>query len=242
MKKLMTIAAVALCTAAVHGENGIQSANIVGYKAEALQEGATMMTACFVPTTNAEEGIDLLDLTVGGEYSSGDVFVQTLTSVGLADKTYVYVRDRSKNWFWEDDDGNKVEEGTVKFAAGKGLWVGGVDASALTSSGAVSTDDITIMLQDGATATGNMTPVELDLTKIVPGGEYSSGDIFVQTLTSIGLADKTYVFVRDRSKNWFWEDDDGNKVEEGTVKFAAGKGLWVGGVEGATITIPGPTL
>ena len=100
-----------------------------------------------------------------------------------------------------------------------------------------------IPLQEGFTACGNMTPVPVDLTAIVPGGEYASGDITIQTLTSIGLPDKTYSFKKDRKGNWFWQDvDEGTTIEEGDVSFPAGAGLWVDGLDGLSITIPGPTL
>ena len=203
-----------------------------------------MMTPCFVNVTDEAAGVDLLDLTAGGEYASNDIQIQTLTAFGLPDKTYIFTKDRKGNWFWKDaDTGATIEAGDVTFFAGDGLWVSGVDAATLTSAGAVSTKDITINLQEGSTACGNMTPVAIDLTSIVPGGEYASNDIQIQTLTSTGLPDKTYIFTKDRKGNWFWKDaDTGATIEVGDVSFDAGAGLWVGGVNGATITIPGPTL
>ena len=247
MKKLMTIAAVALCTAAIADSgNSITSSSIVGYKAENLQDGFTMMTPCFVPVSDAKGGIDLTSLTPGGEYSSGDVMVQTLTAAGLADKSYTYKKPRTgTTWFWQDVDTNEtIANGDVVFDSGDGLWVYGVNASSLTSSGAVSTDDITVSLQDGFTATGNMTPVNLDLTAIVPSGDYASGDIMIQTLTATGLADKSYTFKKPRTgTTWFWQDVDTNEtIVEGDVIFAPGAGLWVYGVKGSAITIPAPTL
>ena len=222
----------------------ITSANVVGYKAEALQEGFTMMTPCFVNVADAEAGMDLTALIAGGEYGSGDIMVQTLTADGLADKSYSFNKDRKGNWFWSDvDTGDKIAEGDVVFSKGTGLWVYGVVDASLTSAGAVSTSDAVVPLTEGFTACGNMMAVEIDLTSIIPGGEYGSGDIMVQTLTPAGLADKSYSFNKDRKGNWFWSDvDTGDKIAEGDVKFAPGAGLWVYGVDGATITIPGPTL
>ena len=222
----------------------ITSANVVGYKAEALQEGATMMTPCFVNVADATAGVDLLDLVAGGDYASGDINVQTLTSAGITDKSYAFKKDRKGNWFWQDVDTNvTIERGDVTFSQGDGLWVAGVDNASLTSAGAVSTDDTTIPLQDGATACGNMTPVNLDLTSIIPGGTYGSGDINIQTLTSAGITDRSFAFKKDRKGNWFWQDVDTNEtIAEGDVTFAPGAGLWVAAVDGATITIPGPTL
>ena len=222
----------------------ITSANVVGYKAEALREGFTMMTPCFVDVVDEDAGIDLTKLIVGGDFSADDVGVQTLTDAGFTDKTYTYGKDRKGNWFWSDfDTGDKIEEGDVVFQKGEGLWVSGVDSTSLTSAGAVSTADTVVELREGFTATGNMTPVAIDLTSIVPGGEYSADDVGIQTLTDAGFTDKTYTFGKDRKGNWFWSDfDTGDKIEEGDVTFAPGAGLWVSGVDGATITIPGPTL
>ena len=199
-----------------------------------------MMTPCFVNVADAEAGIDLTSLKIGGDYASGDVTVETLDSLGRLDKDYSFIKDRKGNWYWSGDDG-KVEEGDVIFPVGKGLWVAGVDSTSLTSAGAVSTNDNTINLQEGFVACGNMTAVPVDLTSIVPGGDYASGDITIETLDSLGNLDKDYSFIKDRKGNWYWSGDDG-KVEEGEIFFAPGKGLWVAGVDGASITIPGPTL
>ena len=222
----------------------ITSANVVGYKAEELREGFTMISSTFVNVADASVGQDLTSFIASGDYSSGDIMVQTLNALGQGDKAYSFVKDRKGNWYWKDEDsGEKIEAGDVVFPKGIGLWVAGIDATQLTTAGQVSTADTVVELCDGFTATGNMSAVEVDLTKIIPGGEYSSGDIMIQTLTALGEGDKAYSFVKDRKGNWYWKDEDsGVKVEEGDVIFAAGAGLWVAGVNGATITIPGPTL
>jgi len=99
-----------------------------------------MMTACFVPVTDGDAGMDLLDLTPGGEYASGDIVVQTLTYAGRADKSYVFMRDRRGNWNWTDVDTSAViAEGDVSFPAGAGLWVAGVDGATITGYSAVQT-------------------------------------------------------------------------------------------------------
>ena len=203
-----------------------------------------MLTGTFVDVGEATEKFDLTKLTVGGKYASGDVNVQTLTSVGATDKMYSFIKDRKDNWYWKNDDtGETIAEGDVVFESGDGLWVGGVDTATLTIAGAVSAEDHLITLQDGFTATGNMTPVEIDLTGIIPGGKYESGDINIQTLTASGATDKMYSFVKDRKDNWYWKNDDtGDTIAEGDVKFAAGAGLWISGVDGATLTIQAPTL
>ena len=198
-----------------------------------------MLTGTFVDVSGAKE-VDLTKIVTGGDYASGDINVQTLTATGATDQMYSFVKDRKGNWYWKNDDtGDKIAEGDVVFTSGTGLWIGGVDGATLTFAGAVSTEDNVISLQDGFSATGNMTPVAVDLTTIVPGGDYASGDINVQTLTATGATDQMYSFVKDRKGNWYWKNDDtGDKIAEGDVYFPAGAGLWVAGVEGATITIP----
>lgn len=216
----------------------------VGYKAESLREGFTMMTPTFVPVADAGAGLDLLDLIAGGTYDSDVITVQTLNYDGTTDKMYSYGKDRYETWFWQDvDEGTTIEKGDVTFTSGQGLWVGGVDAATLTNAGVVSTDDTKVALREGFTASGNMTAVEIDLTAIIPGGEYDSDVITIQTLNYDGTTDKMYSFGKDRQENWFWQDvDAGIAIEEGDVVFQPGQGFWVGGVDGATITIPGPTL
>ena len=201
-----------------------------------------MIAPAFVDVGVAEETIDLTKLVISGEFVSDDVVIQTLTAAGLADKTYSYNKPRKGDWRWLDDDNNTIEEGQVLFPAGTGLWIAGVDNCTITTAGQVSTNDRVVPLVDGAVACGNSTAVPLDLLSIIPSGEYVSDDIVIQTLTAAGLADKTYSFNKPRKGDWRWLDDDNNTIEEGDVVFPAGAGLWVAGVEGAFLTIPGPTL
>ena len=94
-----------------------------------------MMTPCFVNVADAKAGVDLLDLIPGGEYGSGDIMVQTLTSAGLADQTYYFAKPRRGDWQWQNEDGEEIIEGDVVFPAGAGLWVAGVDGAFITIPG-----------------------------------------------------------------------------------------------------------
>ena len=205
-----------------------------------------MLTASFVNVAGSDKGIDLYDLVAGGTYSAGDITVQTLNSDGTANKIYTYMKPRrGDTWFWQDLlTSETIAEGSVVFKPGQGLWISGVDGAQLTNSGAVSTDDNAIALCNGFVATGNMTPVAIDLTSLVAGGTYSAGDITVQTLNSDGTANKIYTFMKPRrGDTWFWQDLlTSETIAEGDVTFAPGQGLWISGVDGATLTFPGPTL
>ena len=220
----------------------ITSANVVGYKAEALREGFTMMTPCFVDVADDNTGLDLTKLIPSGDFASEDITIQTLTAEGRSDKFFSYYKPRRGDFRWVDNDGNDVAEGEVVFSPVQGLWVSGVDGASITPAGAVSTSDRTITLREGFTPLGNFTAVALDLTSIVPGGEIASEDVTIQTLTAEGRSDLFFSFYKPRRGDFRWVDNDGNDVAEGDVTFAPGKGLWVAGVDGATITIPGPTL
>ena len=237
MKKLMVAAVLATASVAFADI----ASNVVGYKNNDLQNGATMVAATFVPVTG-DEAIDLLDIKVGGTFTSGQINIQTLTTAGLRDKSYTWMwSNKQSRWYW--DDGVKdVVRGEVTFEPGTGLWVQGVDGAQITFAGAVSTADRVIALKGGAIATGNMTAVAIDLLDIIPGGTYKSGEINIQTLDANGMRDKSYTWMwSNKQSRWYW--DDGIKdVVEGEVKFEPGKGLWIQGVEGATLTFPGPTL
>ena len=222
----------------------IESANVVGYKADALREGFIMVAPTFVDVTDAKKGQDLTALVAGGDYGSGDISVQTLTELGETAEMYEFVKDCKGRWFWRNaDTGDEIAAGDVNFEYGTGLWVSGVDDTQLTIAGQVSTADVVINLREGFVASGNMTPVAIDLTALVPGGDYASGDISVQTLTELGETAVMYEFVKDRKGRWFWRDaDTGDEIAEGDVVFDAGVGLWISGVDGATLPVPGVTL
>ena len=222
----------------------ITSANVVGYKAEALKEGFVMVAPTFVDVADSSKGQDLTSLVAGGDYGSGDISVQTLTELGETDVMFEFVKDRKGRWFWRNaDTGDEISEGDVNFAYGTGLWVSGVENAQLTVAGQVSTADVVINLREGFVAAGNMTPVAVDLTALVPGGDYGSGDISVQTLTELGETDVMFEFVKDRKGRWFWRNaDTGDEISEGDVVFAAGVGLWISGVDGAALTVPGVAL
>lgn len=119
----------------------------------------------------------------------------------------------------------------------------GIDGSSLTSAGQVSDEDRTITLRDGTTPSGNFTAVKIDLTDIVPGGDYGSGDIAIDTLDYAGRTIKSYEFTIPRRGTPAWYDTDtSTAIEPGEVTFEPGEGFSVTGVDGSAITIPGPAI
>ena len=81
----------------------------------------------------------------------------------------------------------------------------------------------------------------VDILNLKPTGSYASGDIVVSRLSSTGRNIADYKFIKDRKGNWYWAIGT-TQIKEGEVMFEPGEGFSVSGVDGLTITIPGPTL
>ena len=141
---------------------------------------------------------------------------------------------------WYDDDGLA----NVTFEHGQGLWVAAADSNTtLTFAGKVSTSDVVVVLQSGATATANVMPTSVSIQDIVVTGDAGEGDVNIQTLTSTGRTLAMYTYyaadVFDDGMPVGWYDDDGLA----DVTFEAGQGLWVAaGSSSTTIRIPAPEL
>ena len=251
MKKLMIAASVAICAAAGFA---LESANIVGYASSALKAGGTMVTAQFL--TVGDEMISLNDIKPLGDGVVDTVEIQTLTSAGYTDKSYVWIDYAGENW---DETGwidNNAEMGDyyelvkdVKFPVGAGLWIFGAAELSIQSAGQVNTSDVVVNLRPGATATGNPFPIDLNLADILPLGDGVVDTVEIQTLTSAGYTDKSYVWIDYAEENW---DETGwidNNAEMGDyyelvkdVTIPAGSGLWIFGADGLSIRFPAPEL
>jgi len=243
--RFIAVGALALTSAAF--ADGIAS-DIVGYKAtEFKHDGLTFFTPCFVDVGAGEDGADLTKLTPGGEYDSGDVTVSELDNAGRNVKDYQFKKKLgTTNWGWYNDvDGEWVSEGDVVIKPGQGVSIDSYKGLSLTSAGAVSTADRTITFTaDGLTFCGNMTAVKVDLTAIIPGGEYDSGDITISKLDASGRNVADYQFKKKLgTANWGWYDDtEGEWIEAGSVFFEPGEGFSVDSYAGLSITIMGPDL
>ena len=242
VKSIMAIGAATLCSAVFAD---ITSANVVGYIDNALQDGTTLVAPTFVSIEKAGV-VDLLSIMPSGEFASGQIAIDTLDYAGRTLKSYQYTVPRRGEPGWMDTDTMQMitEVGDVEFAAGEGIAVTGLDNLGVVNSGAVSTDDTTVKLQDGSTLSGNFTPVVLDILSIVPGGTFASGQIAIDTLDYAGRTLKSYQFTIPRRGEPGWMDTDSMQMitSEGEDTFAPGQGFSVTRVDGADITIPGPTL
>ena len=214
----------------------VSSANIVGYQAQTLRKGFTFTVPNFVDMANTEGKSDLTHFAPGGDYESGDITVSRLDNFGRNIEDYQFLQDRDGNWYW-DFEGEPVGEGDVLFTPGEGFSVDSIAGLSLTYSGEVFKDGREITLRKGFTFAGNTTPVKLDLTTIIPGGDYESGDITVSRLDNFGRNIEDYQFLQDRDGNWYW-DFEGEPVGEEEVFFEPGEGFSVDSIAGLSITIP----
>ena len=213
---------------------------VVGYKENNLRFGQTFLAPCFIDVGQAEDGVDILNLKPTGEYASGTINISRLSASGRNIADYPFIKDRKGNWYWAIGT-TQIKEGEVIFGPGEGFSVDGDADLGLTASGEVSSKDRVIPLRFGQTFTGNFTAAPLDITKIVPGGNYASGTINISRLSASGRNIADYPFIKDRKGNWYWAIGT-TKIEPGEVVFEPGEGFSVDGDVDLTITIPGPTL
>ena len=230
---------------------GLESVNVVGYSNKALQSGYTMTGACFVDVTEGDS-IDLTSIKVAGYTgeSMEDVVIQTLDSFGNAIATYSWIDDDGAGDFdpgLYDEGYEAVEPGTVFIDAGTALWTAGLDELHLTYAGQVLAAASVIPLQAGYTAVANPNAVAVDLTDVLVTGYTgeSMEDVVVQTLDSFGNAVATYSWIDDNGGGDFdpgWYDEGYEAIQEDTVFFQPGDGLWVAGLDGLNLVFPATAL
>ena len=235
MKKLMIAASVAICAAAGFA---LESANIVGYSQNALQSGFTMATPQFLNI--GTEGMPLQSILPTGADTSDNVYIQTLTAGGYTLNTYSWNDWACDEPCWVNDDYEKVEG--VTFAPGQGLCIQASSVEqGIQSAGQVGSDDITVILQNGFTATGNPFPVTISLQDIIVDGDDTSDNVYIQTLTAGGYTLNTYSWNDWACDEPCWVNDDYEKVEG--VTFAAGEGILVQATSAnQSVRFPAPEL
>lgn len=212
MKKLMTVAAAALCATAF---GAIESTNIVGYQTKALNvSGTSTSVFTFVAPTF---------LTVGGETSlklgdfklnyAGDDF--STQSVGLLDRggaveaEYYYVNSAiaagidgiDAGWYVATSTGGLgASADTVSVPYGQGFVLWNADENTkIVFTGAVNTEDANVTCEQGIfTFTGNCQPKEYtlaDVALVYAGNDATNKRIW--TLKPNGGTDKEYYYVSE---------------------------------------------
>lgn len=101
-------------------------------------------------------------------------------------------------------------------------------------------------MREGATQTGNPTPVAIDLQDASCAGEDDPSDsVFLSELDPYGAVVKTYAWINyggESGDEECWADTDTFEKAEG-VTIDPGAGLWIEGVsENQSVTFPGVEL
>ena len=124
MKKLIALAAVAACGAAIAA---VESPNIVGYQTDGAAVNLSAHVLPFAPI--GDTGIDLQSIVptvASGTLKSGDFVIQYYNQYGVLDHAYYYLlapdtdEEETDGW-WDDQDG--VTYSTKTFEPGEGFWV-----------------------------------------------------------------------------------------------------------------------
>ena len=245
MKKLMTLATVALCTAAM--ADGIVSSSVVGYDTLDLLGGgaAKGVGASFFNVDSSD--LTLGDLTITGYdaaegYADFKVQAQQLDGAGrtLNGMTYFWAdfqEDGKTYKGWYDEDMNDYNG--LALVAGEGIWLYSPSTDfKLQSSGAVPKTAIAVVLREGGAAkmVVNPMPASLTLGDVTVAG-YNTSDgyadfkIQAQQLDGAGrtLNGKTYFWAdfEEEGKTYYgWYDEDMNDYNS-TLSIAPGEGLWI---------------
>ena len=246
-KKMIAMAGALACAVAV--ADGVESANVVGYSSNALDDaGGAAAVAPQFTTVGSETGIKLSDIEPITETSTSlrrKIQIQLLTSAGLAATVYRWEGTGGKTWIAEkstDDMGETV------LPAGQGVWVLNTAsvATSFRSAGQVGTSDIIQPLDDagGAAMVGNGFPVAIKLKDIVPSTETGTSlrrKIQIQILTPAGLAATIYRWEGTGGKTWIAEK---STDDMGETEIPAGQAMWVLNTANcaATLRVPAPEL
>lgn len=253
MKKLIALAAVATCGAAL----AVESANIVGYSQYELTKANQ-----FVTTSFKNVGSDTLDLTqikvIGYTGATTDkVSVQFIDGTGNTDTDEA---GKYKLYYWRDADGSSgkwvkkdgrnivdVAVGEATLGVGEALWwQKKEDGLSLQFSGEVIQSETSVLLPLANQAVGNMMAVSVDLKDIKVSGYTgaTSDKVSVQIIDGTGNTDKDEA---GKYKLYYWRDADGASgkwvkkdgrniidVVSGEVMLNPGDGLWVQNKETST--------
>ena len=165
MKKLMLTAAVMAAGAAM----AIESANVVGYAASALNDnGYTLSGGQFLDV--GAESISLTSIKPVGA-GDGEVAISTIDDRGYTLATYLWADWGDPDIGWQDDSMSFIDD-TVKVVPGGSFWIQ-CDTTGVTlqSAGQVPSVDVAVALNDnGYTLAGNPFPAEVALNTVIAQG------------------------------------------------------------------------
>lgn len=262
MKKLMFAAVLAASASVFAAENGITSANIVGYTRMAVEQGVfEIIAAQFEDMAGTTKLNSLISGVEGVDFDSGLLFKKTAAQIQIPDgsgyTTYYYLNDA---WYadgssggamkpgWADLNGNLVD---VDVTPGVAMWFKCPTAATTpTVAGAVSGDaQKSIDCPIGFALRANTYPIAITLNGTqmtsadLVGVDFDYGLLFKKTAAQIqvpnGTGYTTYYYLNDA----YYRDEAGNGVMKpgwadlnGNLVesvIPAMQGFWTKGVSGA---------
>ena len=212
-----------------------------------------MMTPTFWVIGNAT-GCTLADLKVTGYTgnSVGKFRLRLLDEGGhyVDNKTYYWVHNSTKcGWYGNAGGTSAIDASKIGINAGRGVWCEvAADGYKLQSSGQVNESLVVYPANNGYTAMGNCTPVDLTLADFSVTGYTgnSVGKFRLRLLDEGGhyVDNKTYYWVHNSTKcGWYGNAGGTSAVDASKIAISAGRGLWCEvAADGYQLNIPAPVL
>lgn len=259
MKKLMFAAVLAASASVFAAENGITSANIVGYTRMAVEQATSVIIAAqFEDMTGTTKLNSLISGVEGVDYDTGVDFLKTAAQIHIPDgsgyTTYYYLNDA----YYLDENGHgmtkpgwadaKGDLADIDVTPGVAMWFKNPTAAATpTVAGAVSGDaQKAIDCPLGVALRANTYPIAITLngtqmsSSDIIGVGYGDGKSFQKTASQIqvpsGAGYTIYYYLNDawdanaNTETPGWADAKGDLVN---VTIPAMQGFWTKGASGA---------
>ena len=220
-----------------------------------LREG----NQCFAPqfVSVGTEAVKLLDLKF--DFSAidkitGEVKIQRLDKNGVTTESWNYYKGQTRGSFktegWYKGTTIITTENQPTFEAGEGLYLGLLAGVKLTTSGEVLQKTVAITYAEtGNKLLANPFPVGLKLLDIQLGIDSIAkitGEVKIQHLDKNGVTTESWNYYKGQTRGSFktegWYKGTTIITTENQPTFAAGEGLYFGGVEGMTVTFNPPAL
>jgi hypothetical protein len=266
MKKLVT--AFAACALAGLGLAQVESVNIVGYQTIPLaQNGYTATCATFAPIGMTDGNMTLGDIVANENFvafadaiqvfdASGSVYIQaTYVSQATLEDWGVWP-DYEAGWYDLADDElalGTLNDTVLAYGTSMTVFTGSANAGLLYAGEVVQSDISLPLAQNGYTAIGNASPVDLTLGDIVANENFVAFADAIQIFDASGSVSIQATYVSQATlEDWGvwpdyeagWYDLADDELALGTLNntvIPAGQGMTVfTGNAGAAITIPNP--
>lgn len=212
----------------------------MGYQNKDTVTGFNFVIPTFAAVNGTGIGIQDIKISNATDWSDS---IQVLDEGGSTVASYFYASAEQSGfeadgWLAEDFSGLA----DVTFAPGQSLLIDTADASVITFSGRVATEDTVVDTVAGFNFIGNNTPIPLDIQDIVITGGTDWSDS-IQILDEGGSTVASYFYASAEQSGfeadgWLAEDFSGLA----DVDLEPGLGVLVDTADVASITIPGVDL